>query len=186
MIERIQKSDVIFLCVPIFTTAGWLLKYKKHLKGKVIIEQCSLKSDLYDNKITKGLDIRGMHIMFRPSQTPVSNDRNVGLILPHFTRAQAIDIEKLTQSRVHWYNSVAQHDEVMAKEQALIHRVLLTLALQLNGYTYVSRKVKDLAIRISEGDLELYTAIQNNRQLPKMLKRFDKRLKTFDINNYMC
>lgn len=185
VIERIQKSDVIFLCVPIFMTKDWLNHYKTVLRGKIIIEQCSLKGDLYKDEVVNGLDVRGMHILFRPSQTPNLSDRSVALILPHFTRTWATDIEQITQSKVCWYNNIAEHDEEMARDQALTHRVLLTLAKEIKGYTYIGRRVKELAERISKGDPRLYNAIQNNKQLPNVLKNFDNALKTFDINNYM-
>jgi prephenate dehydrogenase len=41
--ERIKKSDVIFLCVPVKQTVNWLKTYKSLLSGKIIFEQASLK-----------------------------------------------------------------------------------------------------------------------------------------------
>ena len=43
VVERIEKSDTIFLCVPMNKTIDWIVRYKELLKGKTILEQCSLK-----------------------------------------------------------------------------------------------------------------------------------------------
>ena len=77
-IQRIQIADVIFLCVPLQDTEAWLLKHKEQLSGKKIIEQCSLKEWIYENQKLRDLNIMSMHILFRPSQTPNLEDRNVG------------------------------------------------------------------------------------------------------------
>jgi prephenate dehydrogenase len=42
--ERIKRSDFIFLCVPLDKTIEWVNVWKRLLKDKVIVEQCSLKA----------------------------------------------------------------------------------------------------------------------------------------------
>jgi prephenate dehydrogenase len=84
--SRIKVADTIFLCVPLQKTVDWLLKFKTLLKDKIIIEQCSLKEWIYNNKSLQGLNIKSMHILFRPSQTPDLLDRVVGLFTGQFDR----------------------------------------------------------------------------------------------------
>lgn len=186
--ERIEKSDTIFLCVPIDKTIDWMVEHKEMLKGKVIIEQCSLKDKIRKDERVKGLDIRSMHILFRPSQTPNLEDRKVGLIRKDFNGATVNVIANLTQSEVVWYEDVESHDKEMAISQALVHRTLLVLGDILSncgGSTYVSKKVIELSDRIKQGDLGLYRAIQDNKNLPEQLIKLRNGLDGFDIERYM-
>ena len=167
--ERIEKSDTIFLCVPIDKTVDWMVEHKDLLKGKVIIEQCSLKNEICNDDRIKGLDIRSMHILFRPSQTPNLEDRKIGLVKGQFDDSMANVMANMTQSEVVWYDDVEAHDKEMATAQALVHRTLLVLGKILDtcsGSTYVSKKVVELSDRIKKGNLDLYKAIQDN-ELPR-------------------
>lgn len=186
--ERIKKADTIFLCVPIDKTVNWIIKHKELLAGKVIIEQTSLKSNICNDQRIKGLNIKSMHILFRPSQTPNLQDRRVGLIKKDFDDAMANVIANLTQSEVIWYENVEAHDLEMATAQALVHRVLLVLGDMLDkchGSTYISKKVVELSNRIKQGDLGLYKSIQNNQGLPEQLGKLKNKLSKFDIEKYM-
>jgi len=82
--QRIEASDTIFLCVPFNLTVVWLIKWKPLLKNKLIFEQCSLKEWIYEHYVSKGLNIRSMHILFRPSQTPNLEDRCIGMFSSQF------------------------------------------------------------------------------------------------------
>jgi prephenate dehydrogenase len=75
-VARIKKADYIFLCVPLQQTVLWLLKYQRYLLDKIIVEQCSIKRDIYANPLLKNLNFLPMHILFKPSATPNYNDRN--------------------------------------------------------------------------------------------------------------
>lgn len=192
-ISRIKKADTIFLCVPIQNTIEWLLKYKKYLKGKIIIEQCSLKSFIYENYRFEDLNIKSMHILFRPSGTYNKEDKRVGLLLsqdyvdeddPRLSDL-AKAIREITDSKIIWFKDYKSHDEEMAKEQALVHRVILILDSAIMGRTYISAKIKELAERIKSGDINLYNFIQENKELGHTLKTFNKCLKDFNLNRYI-
>jgi prephenate dehydrogenase len=186
--ERIEKADTIFLCIPIDKTIDWMVKHKELLKGKVIIEQTSLKDEIRKNKDVQGLDIRSMHILFRPSQTPNLEDRKVGLVRKDFDDSTANVMANLTQSEIVWYEDVESHDREMATAQALVHRTLLVLGGilgQCSGSTYVSEKVIELSDRIKKGDVGLYKAIQDNKRLPERLEELRNGLDEFDIERYM-
>ena len=120
--ERIKKSDIIFLCVPMQDTMKWFYKYLRLLKGKTIVEQCSLKSMIYEDKKLKDLRIMSMHILFRPSATPNKQDRKVALIKKRYAgysfdwyRRLDLDIEKITGSEIVWFENYKEHDKAMAR-----------------------------------------------------------------------
>ena len=185
--ERIKKSDVIFLCVPLQDTEGWLLKYKEQLSGKKIIEQCSLKEWIYESHKLRDLDIKSMHVLFRPSQTPNLEDRNVGLFKGQFDSAVSETIAKITQSNIVWFSDALEHDTNMAVQQALTHRMLLILGDMLKlskGSTYITKKVLELESRIKKGDINLYKRIQDNRWLSTVLDDFKGRLNSFNIEKF--
>jgi prephenate dehydrogenase len=186
--ERIAKSDVIFLCVPLDLTIDWIVAHKDMLKGKMVIEQCSLKEWSLNDERFEGLDIRSMHILFRPSQTPNLEDRRVGLIKCQFDPWESKFMSEITQSSIVWYNDIEEHNKEMAIQQALVHRTLLLLAAQLKGCkgsTFMGQKVIELSDRIKQGDLGLYSSIQNNKHLDRHLKRLEKDLEEFDISQHM-
>jgi len=192
VLDRIKVADVIFVCVPMQDTLKWLLKYKIALKGKIILEQCSLKSWLFKNEKLDDLDIRSMHILFRPSQTPNLDDRNVALFKNQFNDIPAIimpiDIIKITQGKIVWYENVKEHDKDMAIQQALLHRTILVLDKILktcNGSTFISKRLNELADRIKKGNADLYSMIQDNEQLPKKIEWIKKELDSFDIKKFM-
>jgi prephenate dehydrogenase len=189
--NRIKKADVIFLCVPLQETMNWLLKHKVLLKKKIIIEQCSLKEWLCESESVKDLDIRSMHILFRPSQTPNLDDRKVALFENQYndvpTIIAPVDIKKITQAEIVWYKDAKEHDKKMAIQQALLHRTLLILGKLLKeceGSTFISKKVLELEERIKKGNLELYKIIQSNKYLPAWLDRITKEFEYFDIEKY--
>ena len=186
VIDRIQKSDTIFLCVPIFKTVEWLLHFKLLLRGKTVIEQTSLKGWLNDDRL-KDLDIRSMHILFRPSQTPNYCDRKVALINSQFPTNISEKILQITDSQVIWFENIDEHDREMAIQQALVHRVLLVLGDALkkcHGSTYISQKVIELCNRIKKGDLSLYESIQKNPYLNEHVEKFLHEFVHFDIEDF--
>jgi len=198
--ERIKKADVIFLCVPIEDTIDWLIKYQKFLDDKIVIEQCSLKSFLYDSKrmpIVNGdfainYYLLSMHVLFRPSSTPNKEDRRIAIIdMKRWKNCFGIFYERtfeyFTDSRIVYFNSIEHHDAVMALNQALLHRTLLILGKMLpgTGETYVAQKVKELYRRIKGGNSGLYAFIQKNKYLPEVLKDFEKEFKNFNIKKEM-
>lgn len=186
--ERIEKSDVIFLCVPLNVTVKWILEHKETLKGKTIIEQCSLKENICNDERLKGMDIRSMHILFRPSQTPSKEDRRLGLFERQFSKEMVGKLLEIADSYLVTYKDIEEHDKEMAIQQALVHRTLLLLGKQLKGCkgsTYVSKKVVELAERVRKGNLELYKGIQGNKYLGEHLEVFKEGLEDFEIENYM-
>src|SRR5579871_357952 len=70
VLERLEKTDSIFLCVPLQATAEWLARYASRLAGKIVIEQSSVKAFLYEDARFASLDFLSMHLLFRPSATP--------------------------------------------------------------------------------------------------------------------
>ena len=177
VVMRIQKADYIFLCIGISQTLMWLAIFKNQLKGKIIVEQCSLKEWVYDDIICADLDVRPIHILFRPSSTPVE-DRYLGLFKGVFTNAVSDQLIHITESKPVNFNSIKEHDLTMGRQQALVHRVLLALSATLgegNG-TYISNHVKALAKRISEGDPTLYKLIQSNKYVPEIMEEFKENL----------
>lgn len=190
VVERVERSDVIFLCMPIEMTTDWINKYRDLMGNKILIEQCSLKEWVYEDwrKISDLVDIRSMHILFRPSQTPNLEDRKVGLLEGQFDEDMVRDIEKITQSEIVWYKDVKDHDKEMAIQQALVHRTLLILGEFLeecNGSTYVSKKVVELSDRIKLGNKDIYRLIQDNRYLPDHLVELKEKFEGFEIEKYI-
>jgi prephenate dehydrogenase len=104
-IERIRISDTIFLCIPMEKTIDWLMAHKELLKGKVVVEQCSLKEWVYNEEMLKELDIRSMHVLFRPSQTPDKKDRKVALFNGQFDLEMAKKIGEITGSEIVWFEN---------------------------------------------------------------------------------
>jgi prephenate dehydrogenase len=185
--ERIKKSDIIFLCVPLATTGPWLLKYKELLKGKLIIEQCSLKQWLYEIIELKDLNITSMHILYRPSQTPNVEDRKIAFFKGQLELDLIKKISDMLQSKVVFYEDSQDHDFGMGIQQALTHRILLILGKLLkenNGSTYISKKVIELSERIQKGNKSLYEAIQRNRYLPNVLEEFQGKLEDFSMDDF--
>lgn len=128
-----------------------------------------------------------MHILFRPSATTVSENRKVALIrqgkLNRNWWVTDYKIAQIIQARIIWYDNYKQHDKDMAIQQALVHRILLTLEHHLKDShaTYVSQKVWELIERIKQGDRGLYSIIQANTELPKILEDFKENLNNFKI-----
>jgi len=191
IIERIQKSQNIFLCVPIDKTIEWISKYKGHLSGKLIYEQCSLKSKILKDPVFKGLDIISMHILFRPSQTPNREDRHIAIVGRDNSERKLLArlLQALLDAEcIRFFETPEIHDEEMAYQQALVHRVILCLdeiLLMGVGTTYIGKKVGELASRIKKGDRDLYDFIQSNDQLEEPLSEFIEKFNNFDIKKYM-
>ena len=200
--ERIVKCDVIFLCIPLDLTAEFLLFWNQELSGKVVIEQTSLKGALFtspfylkNKKLFDKIDIRSIHILFRPSITDNFKDRTIILIgdkefwctrdLTYFFN-KGLNVDHFT-----YLHSWEEHDAEMALQQALVHRVLLVLGSQVSEgshyekNTYISRQVLRLSQRIKEGDYDLYAQIQQNPEIAQIVNEFTKNLLSFDIKNYM-
>lgn len=185
--HRIKVSDIIFLCTPLEITVRWLIEHKALIGNKPVVEQCSLKEWLFENKDLKDLDIRSMHILFRPSQTPNKEDRRVGLFKEHFNTGFAKDIADITQSSIVWFENAQDHDREMAVQQALLHRALLILGRTLKsckGSTYISQKVVGLEGRIRKGNRGLYERIQENKYLPEVLEKLKKDFEEFNLDDF--
>jgi len=179
-IDRITKADVIFLCIPIDQTIAWFKRNNRFLKGKTVIEQCSLK-EIIRNIDHREFKLLSMHILFRPSATPDRKDRNV-LLVRHSDWDEELvkHIEDITESKMCWIEDIKEHDIAMAYEQALIHKILLTLGGVIEGKTYIGKKIKELTDRIRNGDPKLYKMIQDNKYLPKAINEFNRNFKNFD------
>ena len=184
--HRIKLADYIFLCVPMQDTVPWLLRHRKLLAGKIIIEQCSLKAPLYNIPGLKDLDIRSMHLLFRPSATPNLQDRRCAIVGDRMILIED-HIGKMTEATLLHYETYLEHDAAMAIDQALIHRVLLVLEqiLKTTGaQTYTSRKIWELIKRLKAGDKTLYSLIQQNKTFPEVLRQFKDTLNNFKIEEY--
>ena len=73
VIDRLEKADYVFLCVPLEITADWLRRFKPHLTGKTVVEQSSMKSFLYEDPNFADVRFLSMHLLFRPSATPLQD-----------------------------------------------------------------------------------------------------------------
>lgn len=192
---RLHQSDTIFLCVPLDKTFEFFNKYSNFLRDKTVIEQTSLK--LWVPKMKSELkdkfncELVSMHVLFRPSVTPDVKDHYVAVIgkkqTPGFTSAKNF-VDIVLKAKLVYIETIEQHETIMACQQALVHRVLLVLDNCLRSEfpgTYVSRKVRDLAKRITSGDPKLYEMIQNNPKLKLQLANFNRQMKTFRITKFM-
>ena len=200
VLSRIEKADYIFLCVPIEKTIAWLEEWETHLTDKFVIEQCSLKRTLFEQRIVKNRRINfiSMHLLFKPSGTPNASDRicllwkdnrfcNVGDNLIANLGSNISNM--LNTIMVYDCKSFEEHDKVMALQQSLVHRIILALdkmtSKDKHAQTFVGKRVKELANRIKLGNPLLYGIIQANPHLEEVMKEFETELKNFNINNYM-
>lgn len=184
-IDRIKKSDLIFLCVPIQETMNWITTYYKYLKGKTIVEQTSLKAPFFfygnfnNNKIEK-LNIINMHILFNPSTTPDFKDRLICFVKNKKLKEElCLLISNITNCYgITYFDTVVDHDKEMAKQQSLLHRVILALdnIIKDQGTTYIGKKIKELATRIKTLDPTLFDHIQNNMYFGEVLDKFKQEL----------
>jgi prephenate dehydrogenase len=187
VIERLERADYVFLCVPLQTTEEWLTKFLPYLKEKWIVEQSSIKSFLYENAALNELKFISMHLLFRPSATPIA-DRQGLLFSDSMSSAEmgrlAKELEAVLRTPIVVIDDQEEpthvlHDRLMARQQALVHRVILTLADELQDSrmrTYVGMKVCELAERIRSGDPLLYRMIQENKNLEAVLQGFEMKL----------
>ena len=182
---RIHAATIIFLCVPMEETIPWLHKHRGVLGRTPIVEQCSMKAELHGTASLAALNLVGMHLLFRPSQTPDIADRRVGFLVGGTLSADLPTLEaivRITQAQPVWYASPDAHDAEMAVQQALTHRTILVLDEMIKscgGSTYICKKVSELATRIKAGDLELYSKIQSNVHLPDVMERFNDAMAEF-------
>lgn len=187
--ERIRRSETIFLCVPLDKTVAWIDMYAHRLKGKIIIEQCSLKEDVLEAVSKYDLDIRSMHILFRPSKTHNKEDRSVSIVGWDYEAWEPNCltplIKDITDSTLIFHDSAEEHDREMAINQALLHRtimILRRLGNECQGQTFLSKRIREMDDRIRDGDLDLYRGIQGNRHLPEQLDRIKDMFADFDID----
>ena len=193
VLERIDRADVIFLCVPLQATLAWLIKFKSALVGKKLVEQSSIKAYLYQSDELRELNFLSMHLLFRPSATSIS-DRRAMLFSD---RVPLAEVERLAQVFARSFQTPMEvlrpgaepayilHDKLMARHQALVHRVLATLADTLiadSSQTYVGQRVRELADRIRSGDPTLYRMIQENPYLEAELALYKGRLDKFTVD----
>jgi prephenate dehydrogenase len=183
---RIKKCDVIFLCVSIHQTHIWMNKYFKHLSDKIIIEQTSLKTYLFNqlsSEVRNKLKIISMHILFKPSQTFNHQDKRLALIKSCYLDKELTKLIKCIVDPVEtfYYENILEHDKDMAIQQALLHRTLLALNSMLQntkGTTFISGKITELANRIKMMDDNLFNIIQSNEYLKSKLKILNNELNT--------
>jgi prephenate dehydrogenase len=187
--ERIAKSDYIFLCVPLQHTSAWLTQYKTALNDAIIVEQCSVKSFLYEAPEFADLKFLSMHLLFRPSATPVADRRCLvfgerldSKLVQRFGEyiSQAFKTS-VVEVRSDEEDAHIVHDHLMARHQALVHRVVLKLADRLGAVearTFVGQRICELADRINAGDPILYRMIQENPLAAGELESFAKSLES--------
>lgn len=198
--EKIRKADVIFLCVPIHLTVDFIVLWNYQLKGKVIVEQTSLKGVLYSDprfkNIMPGIDLLSMHVLFRPSATPNKEDQNIAIICSNGKEATnwvSLGIRHFLINGLgigfSTFSSWKKHDSEMAVQQALVHRVLLTLSGLISkdkkANTYIGKQVNKLSDRIKKGDYGLYKLIQENPQLFRKLREFGTKMEIFNFDDYI-
>jgi len=128
----------------------------------------------------------------RPSATPIGDRRclvfsdripseSIAAFIKHMSGALKSPIVPLQAEGVAPY---VAHDRLMARHQALVHRVLLTLAAQLGdeaSRTFVGQRVCELADRIRAGDPVLYKLIQENKFADAEVKIFEAALDKFRL-----
>ncbi len=188
--ERIARTDFVFLCIPLQHTLEWLRLYHDALIGKVIVEQCSLKAMVYEASDLADLNFLGMHVLFRPSATQES-DRRCLVFADHWTpsdlAAFASEMGRTLKTRVECLTGSDEpayrvHDRLMARQQALVHRVVLILARGLSdeaSRTYIGQRICELGARIQAGDPTLYEIIQSNPFLAEEVAGFEADLRGF-------
>lgn len=180
-IERIQKADIIFLCLPIDETINWFNTYSMYLVNKTIVEQTSLKEEFEkpENLWLKqcSFKIDHVHLLFRPSSTPDKKDRRCAFVLSMQTEIDKL-IDLFDCSDHFIYHSIKEHDEDMAINQALLHRTLICLSNTMNqeGKTFIGGKVVELANRIKLVDKNLFNKIQNSSYVENVIENFKKEL----------
>lgn len=193
VIERLDRAHFVFLCVPIQETENWLRHFRPHLAGKTLVEQCSVKAFLYENSEFDDLSLLSMHLLFRPSATPAAERRGIVFSMRHSDDEVGKfrdEISETLSTPMALLESTGEaayllHDRIMARQQALIHRVLLVLSESLgdpNLRTLVGERVCDLAERVRTGDPSLYRIIQQNRFLPEEIAEFEARLRSFRVD----
>ena len=205
--DRIDRADVIYLCIPLHETVYFFKDYHTLLQGKTVVEQSSLKGIVYQNSnfksYTKGINVLSMHILFRPSATPNKEDQSICIIsegqeqLDRWNQTGIISfIRDGLKVEFFMIPTWKKHDQEMALQQALVHRILLTLSETISegdiGWvpryktnTYIGKQVNRLALRIKQGDYDLYSLIQANPQLGRKLREFNTRLDKFDLAKQM-
>ena len=198
--DRIERADVIFLCVPLDKTIEWLSQWAHLLEGKLIVEQTSLKAELFKvrKRKSKGTLIRrgrinllSMHILFRPSTTTEYKDKTIAII-GEKQPGEATDVINFLQyglqTQLVYFKTWQQHDSEMALQQALTHRVILSLGELISKTphtTYIGKQILKLRLRIQQGDYSLYKLIQENPHLSRKLREFNTRLDKFDLAKQM-
>jgi len=204
-IDRVKKSNIIFLCVPIDQTVDWLIKFKRFLKNKVIIEQVSIKKIIFNDKRfeqIEHLNIKSMHILFKPSMT-ANHERSIALINPEKARYLSTKVNRywddyvddfremfnlINTNDIIFYHDYEQHDRDMSIQQALVHKTLLILNSMLQNTssgTFVSRKIRELCNRMMVGDRNLYRIIQEEASSNDIEEYFVTLFKDFDIKKYL-
>jgi prephenate dehydrogenase len=182
--ERIKKSNIIFLCIPMNLTLEWIHLYNNLLKNKIIIEQDSLKAKYYNLGFeNKNFNLIHMHLLFRPSATPFLGDRQCLMVQTQLGKTKQKFLFKfismITESFIQVCNTCLEHDKIMSRQQALVHKVLRNLAQKINidkPTTYIGKKVLELVNRI-EQNIELSNTLINCNPFTKeILQNFYKDL----------
>lgn len=189
-IYRINKSDVIFLCVPFEDTISWLDKHLHLLGGKKVIEQCSWKTDVFKyaekNKAKlkeSKVEILYMHVLYKPSITP-PQDREV-LILSHCSFIDWIGVFNFSGMKIDDFVRVgleakcskmlddksvliANHDRMMAYQQNKLYKMIEEYIEKYEAHfgndftTRNFKKVRELYDRIQTMNPGLRKAIEEN------------------------
>jgi prephenate dehydrogenase len=87
-----------------------------------------------------------------------------------------------------YFKTWKAHDEEMALQQAVVHRVILTLGKMVDASpctTYVGKQICNLRLRIQQGDYGLYKIIQENPYLSEKLCDFGGNLSHFHLEKHM-
>ncbi len=185
VIDRIKKSDIIFLCVPIEYTGCWLDEFHKFLKNKLVVEQTSIKEWISRLHYDRGeFNLISMHLLFKPSAT-LPADMRWAIIdtsqNPKSKWGEILDLvtEITYGGQCNIYDDIEAHDRDMATQQALLHRVILSIDELLGdfGRTYIGLKIGELATRIKSMNPILFDRIQNNKYIPEVIEKFEKEIK---------
>ena len=158
-LKRIKESDVIFNCVSFNHTMPFLEKYKEQLKGKIVVDQTSWKSEVYAwSKKNYDVKVYFMHILYNPETTPREDrqvvffgnhmyhnwndifDTNIVSFISKGLEAFSIEIDEALDI------SISDHDKLMAHQQPEFYDMINNFIEQSwkIGADYETRNFKEL------------------------------------------
>ena len=161
-LAKIDEADVVFNCVSFNNTIDFLNLYNINLRGKILIDQTSWKTDVYEwSKMNPEVMVYFMHILYNPDNT-VMEDRQIltfehpmgeswNNIFDHcdFSRPfERFITHGLLAERVviddHYDKAIADHDKMMAIQQPEFYDYLDELVKKCGTSAYGTQNYREL------------------------------------------